>query len=239
MTNCKTEEQAQWVPQGIIISCQAPEGSPLRDPYIMAALARAAEKAGAVGIRAEGVDDISRIAESVSLPIIGIRKKVYPDSEVYITPTKAEVDLISHAGAKIIALDATPRPRPGGETLAEVVSYAKSLGLAVMADLSSSDDAAGAVAAGVDILGTTLVPVSDEDIRPGGPNLAVIEQLANAYPDRQIIAEGRFSTPADAKAAFQAGASTVVIGKAVTDAYALTYDLVTASNPAVAFRTMD
>lgn len=239
MNDYKAVEQANSIPQGIIISCQAPEGSPLRDPYIMAALARAAEKAGAVGIRAEGVGDISRIAESVSLPIIGIRKKVYPDSEVYITPTMADVDLISNAGAKIIALDATSRPRPGGETLAEVVSYAKSLGLIVMADLSSSDDAAGAVAAGVDVLGTTLVSVSDEDIRPGGPNLAVIEQLASAYPDRQIIAEGRFSTPADARAAFQAGASTVVIGKAVTDAYALTCDLVTATNPAAAFRTMD
>ena len=238
MTDYKAVDQANQLPQGIIISCQAPEGSPLRDPAIMAALARAAEKAGAAGIRAEGADDIARIAESVSLPIIGIRKKVYPDSDVYITPTKAEIDLISHAGAKIVALDATSRPRPGGETLAEVVSYAKSLGLIVMADLSSSDDAAGAVAAGVDVLGTTLVPVSDEDIRPGGPNLAVIERLASTYPDRQIIAEGRFSTPADAKAAFQAGASTVVIGKAVTDAYALTYDLVTAANPAAAFRTI-
>ena len=77
MTDCKKEALAHSVPQGIVISCQAPEGSPLRDPYIMAAFARAAEKAGAAGIRAEGIDDISRIAESVSLPIIGIRKKVY------------------------------------------------------------------------------------------------------------------------------------------------------------------
>lgn len=238
MMERKAVEQTNPVPQGIIISCQAPEGSPLRDPYIMAALARAAEKAGAVGIRAEGADDISRITESVSLPIIGIRKKVYPDSAVYITPTRVEVDLIARAGAKIIALDATPRPRPGGETLAEVVSYAKSLGLIVMADLSSSEDATGAIAAGVDVLGTTLVSASDEDIRPGGPNLAVIERLASAYPDRQIIAEGRFTTPADAKAAFHAGASTVVIGKAVTDAYALTHDLVTATNLSTAFRTM-
>ncbi len=230
MTDDTTTTGRLLLPRGIFISCQAPEGSPLRDPYVMASLARAAEKAGAAGIRAEGVKDISRIVETVRIPVIGIRKKHYEDSEVYITPTRFEVDEIAGAGAGIIALDATSRPRPGGETLEAVVSHAKALGLTVMADLAASDDAGPAIAAGVDVLGTTLVAASGEDIRPGGPNSAVIERLSNAFPERQIIAEGRFATPADVQAAFRAGAATVVVGKAVTDAYALTLDLVAAAD---------
>lgn len=218
------------LPRGVFISCQAPEGSPLRDPLVMVRMAVAAEKAGAVGIRAEGVLDVSEIVRAVTLPVIGIRKKHYEGSEVYITPTRFEVDEIAAAGARIVALDATPRPRPGGETLGGVVSHARSLGLTVMADLSSAQDAQGALDAGVDVLGTTLVPAGDADIRPGGPNLAVIDELAQRFAGIQIVAEGRFATPDDVRRAFSAGASTVVVGKAVTDAYALTQDLVAAAN---------
>lgn len=218
------------VPHGVVISCQAPEGSPLRDPHVMVSMALAAEKAGAVGIRAEGVPDVSAIVRAVGVPVIGIRKKHYDGSEVYITPTRFEVDEIASTGARILALDATPRPRPGGETLAGVVAHARALGLTVMADLSAVDDAPGALAAGVDVLGTTLVPASAADIRPGGPNLRAVEQLAHRFPGVPIVAEGRFATPEDVRGAFLAGASTVVIGKAVTDAYALTHDLVAAAD---------
>jgi N-acylglucosamine-6-phosphate 2-epimerase len=196
----------------------------------MVSMARAAEKAGAVGIRAEGVEDISQIVRAVHLPVIGIRKEHYDDSDVYITATRTEVDEIAHAGARIVALDATTRRRPGGETLEGVVAHAKSLGLIVMGDLAGVDDAAPALAAGVDVLATTLVPAGDDDVRPGGPNITVIEQLAVAFPGRQIVAEGRFATPDDVQRAFRAGASTVVVGKAVTDAYALARDLVAAAN---------
>lgn len=217
------------LPRGIFISCQAPVESPLRDPYIMVGMARAAEKAGAVGIRAEGVEDISQIVKAVQVPVIGIRKKHYDGSDIYITPTRFEVDQIARAGASIVALDATSRPRPGGETLEAVVAHARALGLIVMADLAHVEDAGPAVAAGVHVLGTTLIGASSDDVREGGPNIAVIERLAQAFPTRQIIAEGRFATPGDVLSAFSAGASTVVVGKAVTDAYALTRDLVAAT----------
>lgn len=230
MTDHSNRPEGRGLPHGVFISCQAPEGSPLRDPHVMVSMAQAAEKAGAVGIRAEGVLDISAIVGAVSLPVIGIRKKHYDGSDVYITPTRFEVDEIAGAGARIIAVDATPRPRPGGETLAALVSHARSLGLTVMADLASAEDAAGALAAGVDVLGTTLVAAGPSDVRPGGPNIAVVEQLAERFPRVQIVAEGRFATPEDVQAAFRAGASSVVIGKAVTDAYALARDLVAAAN---------
>lgn len=221
------------LPRGVFVSCQAPLGSPLRDSYVMVSMARAAEKAGAVGIRAEGVEDITQIVAAVHVPVIGIRKERYEGSDVYITPTRFEVDEIARTGAKIIALDGTTRQRPGGETLDGVVAHAKSLGLIVMADLSSTTDADAAIAAGVDVLGTTLIGASDADVRPGGPNLSAVAALSQRFPERQIIAEGRYATPDDIQAAFRAGASTVVVGKAVTDAYALTYDLVAAAKVAV------
>ncbi|WP_104176506.1 N-acetylmannosamine-6-phosphate 2-epimerase [Cryobacterium sp. Y50] len=218
------------LPRGVAISCQAPKESPLRIPSIMAAMAVAAEKAGAVAIRAEGFDDIAAIIAVCALPVIGIRKHRYPGSDIYITATKADVDLVADAGATIVALDATSTHRPGGETLTEVVAHAHQRGLQVMADLSSAADATGALNAGVDYLGTTLVEASRDDVRLGGPNISVIQRIATEHPESVIVAEGRFATADDVTLAFTAGAGTVVVGKAVTDVYALTKDLVAASN---------
>ena len=216
--------------RGVVISCQAPEGSPLRDPYVMAAMAQTAQLAGAVGIRAEGPEDIAAIARTVSIPIIGIRKKRYPDSDVYITATRADVDLVADAGATIIALDATGRDRPYGETLEEVMQHAKKRRLIIMADLAASEDAGRAVAAGADFLGTTLVSASKEDVRPGGPNLAVLERIAKACPGLPLVGEGRYAVPDDVRAALDLGATTVVVGRAVTDTLALAQDLVGAAH---------
>jgi N-acylglucosamine-6-phosphate 2-epimerase len=224
MTNATT-----WPIPGLVISCQAPEGSPLRDPYVMAAMARAAELAGAVGTRVQGVEDIKAVAASTSIPIIGILKKHYDGSEVYITATTDDVDAVADAGATIIALDASPRPRPYEQSLEDVVAHAHARGLTVMGDLAAADEAANAIAAGVDVIGTTLIPASDEDVRPGGPNLGALEQLCREYPDVPVVAEGRFATPDDVRAAFVAGATTVVIGRAVTDTFALAKDVVAAS----------
>ncbi|WP_052207132.1 N-acetylmannosamine-6-phosphate 2-epimerase [Sinomonas humi] len=218
--------------RGVIISCQAPEDSPLRDPHVMARMAQAAEKAGAVAIRAEGALDIAAIRASCSLPIIGIRKHHYPDSEVYITATRHDVDLVADAGAEIVALDATDRPRPGGESLTDVIAHAKARGLTVMADLSHPHQGASALEAGADILATTLVPESGEDVRPHGPNLAALKALVEAHPGYLVIGEGRYATPSDIADGLGTGALAIVVGRAVTDTYALTTDLVRAAERA-------
>jgi N-acylglucosamine-6-phosphate 2-epimerase len=227
-----TTTATTWPIPGLVISCQAPEDSPLRDPYVMAAMGRAAEVAGASGTRVEGAADITAVAEATMIPIIGIRKKHYPDSEVYITATTEDVDVVADAGATIVALDASPRSRPLGQTLENVVAHAHDRGLVVMGDLAAAEDAANAIEAGVDAIGTTLVPASDQDVRPGGPNLVALEQLCRDNPGVPVVAEGRFASPEDVRAAFRAGATTVVVGKAVTDAYALAVDLVAASKSA-------
>ena len=51
------------------------------------------------------------------MPVIGIIKKVYADSSVYITPTMEEIDALAACGADIIATDGTLRMRPQGESL--------------------------------------------------------------------------------------------------------------------------
>lgn len=211
---------------GLIVSCQAPESSPLRDPYAMALMALAAQKAGAVGIRAEGAADIEAIKRVCSLPVIGIRKHRYPDSDVYITATRHDVDIVADAGAEIVALDATSRLRPRGETLAEVIAYAKTRGLTVMADLTSPNEAADALTFGADYLATTLIGPSSEDIRTDGPNVAALRRIVVENPGAIVVAEGRYATPGDIAAAFEAGAKSVVVGRAITDAYALAVTLV-------------
>ena len=82
-------EQIQWQ---LIVSCQALEDEPLHSSFIMGRMALAAKQGGAKGIRANTVEDIKEIRKNVDLPIIGIIKRDYEDSDVYITPTMREID---------------------------------------------------------------------------------------------------------------------------------------------------
>ena len=114
MTN---EEILNKIKGGLIVSCQALKTEPLYDSYIMSKMAWAAYLGGAVGIRANTVVDIKAIKEKVDLPVIGIIKEEYPDSDVYITPTMKEIDALVEIKCEIIAIDATRRVRPNGVEL--------------------------------------------------------------------------------------------------------------------------
>ena len=116
MTN---EEVLKRIKGGLIVSCQALSTEPLCDPYIMSMMAYAAKEGGAVGIRANTTVDIEAIKKKVDLPIIGIIKKDYEGSDVYITPTEKEVEELVRTGVDIIAVDATKRMRPGNITFEE------------------------------------------------------------------------------------------------------------------------
>lgn len=209
---------------GLVVSCQAPPGSPLRAPAIMAAMAQAAEAGGASGIRANGPDDIRAILGTVSLPVLGLHKVDYPDSPVYITPTIAEVEGLLETGCTLIALDATARPRPGGVGLRDLVERIHDAGALAFGDIAGPDDIVGALEAGVDAIGTTLSGYTTSAPPPPGPDLDLVRTLV-ARTTVPVYAEGRYRTAEQIAVARDLGASFVVVGGAITDPVALTRTL--------------
>lgn len=199
---------------GVIVSCQALAGEPLHGATIMAHMAVAAQQGGAVGIRADGPADIRAIHSAVSLPVIGLFKD--GDDDIYITPTWAHACMVADAGADVIALDGTQRPRPDGRSLKEMIKAIHTkLGKLTLADVSTLEEGAAAEAAGADFVATTLAGYTPYSAKNDGPDLDLVQALANRLRV-PVIAEGRINTPAAAKAAIEAGALAVVVGTAIT-----------------------
>ncbi len=226
---------------GLVVSVQAPAGSPLAAAGHIAAMARAASLGGAAGIRAV---EVAAVKEAVALPVIGLRKRQVEGSEVYITPSLEDARAVAAAGADIVAVDATLRPRPDGVDLATLVSE---LPVPVLADVDSVEAGLAAREAGAAAVATTLAGYTDwaaasprtappaatsappaaTSASPAatsaspGPDLELVAALASAL-DCPVLAEGRIATPDHARAAFDAGAFAVVVGTAITDPVALT-----------------
>lgn len=204
---------------GLIVSCQAHPGEPLHGTGCMVAMARAAAEGGAVAIRANGADDIRAIKQEVGLPVIGIVKRDYPGSPVYITPTLREVEEVVSAGADIVATDATSRPRPGGGGFTGFLqSIRERFDIPVMADCATVEDARRAAEAGVELVATTLVGYTDES-DPGDPyrpDFDVVAAILAAAGKIPVIVEGRIWDPQDARRCLEMGAFAIVIGSAIT-----------------------
>ena len=212
----------------LVVSCQAREDNPLHGPIFMAAMAQAAIAGGAAGIRADGVDDIFAIRGAIGpgIPLMGISKYKLPDGSLFITPTVQSAESIIEAGANLVALEATTRPRPGGETLAQVVAGIQAAGALAMADCGTLDDARAAVDAGADAVGSTMSGYVGGP-KLDGPDFALIEQMAAALPV-PVFAEGRVWTREDARKALDLGAHFVVVGTAITNPQAITARFVAA-----------
>lgn len=201
---------------GLVVSCQAYPGEPMRHPETMAQLAQAACMGGAVGIRTEGTECVALIRQRLAVPVIGLWKDGDPD-DVFITPTLQHALAIAQAGSQVVAVDGTRRRRPDGLTLAKVVDGVHTGSDAVvMADCGSLEDAVAASEAGADVLGTTLAGYTPDRHRTEGPDLELISAIAHRLPDVPLLAEGRVHTPAQARQALEAGAFAVVVGTAIT-----------------------
>jgi N-acylglucosamine-6-phosphate 2-epimerase len=216
--------------RGLIVSCQAQPGSPLRDTAIMVAMARAAELGGAVGIRANGPEDIAAIRAATRLPIIGILKQDLDGFDVRITPTLLAAETVVAAGADILALDVTARPHPGGLSAQRLIGQCRrQFGPAVliMADVSTLAEGVVAEEAGADFAGTTLSGYTPYSRQLTGPDFELIAELAGAI-SIPVIAEGRIATPQDARRARDLGAHAVVVGAAITQPETITRRFVAA-----------
>lgn len=201
----------------LIVSCQALEDEPLFDPYIMARMAYSAVLGGASAIRANSPEQIKRIRAEVSLPIIGLYKSVYPDSDVYITPTMEEVKAVADCGVDMIAIDATNRARPKGQTLADFFCEIKAAfpHILFMADCSTFEEAVEAEQLGFDCVATTLSGYTVQTKGASLPNIPMIQRLKKTV-SVPIIAEGGIWCPEQAVDAITAGAWAVVVGTAIT-----------------------
>src|SRR5579864_3129465 len=140
----------------IVVSCQAGPDSPLNAPHFIAALAQSAERGGAGGFRVDGPANINAVRAVTTLPILGINKITRPGFEVFITPTYADAKATVEAGASVVALDGTGRPRPGGEKLGDIIERLHTeSNVPVMADVSTTDEGLQAIELGADLVATT------------------------------------------------------------------------------------
>ena len=205
--------------KGLIVSVQAPWGSPMRDPDVIASMAEASLRNGAVGVRLESPEHIGAVRRRCpEALIIGLWKCTFPDSSVYITPGWSEIQAVWSAGADVIALDATERVRPAGQSLADLIQRARQeLRAPLMADVDSVQNGLTAAALGCDWIGTTLYGYTETTSDRTPPGLELLPDLRRALePSVRLICEGGIASPGVAKAALNAGADNVVVGTAIT-----------------------
>lgn len=204
--------------RGLIVSCQAVKGEPLYGLGIMGYMARAAVAGGAIGIRANYVDDIGDVKREVDVPVIGIIKQVYPDSEVYITPTLKEVKDLLTTGCEVIALDCTKRQRPNGENLEDLVEYIRlnAPSVEIMADCSDFEDAERAHRLGFDYIGSTMRGYTPYTNGIDIPDYDFLVKLVKSFPDTKIIAEGGIWEKDQLVKVCECGVYAVVIGSSIT-----------------------
>lgn len=224
-----TESRIQSLKGNLIVSCQALPDEPLHSSFIMGRMAQAAKQGGASGIRANTPDDIKEIQNQVDLPIIGIIKKDYDDSKVYITPTMDEIDQLVATGVEIIALDATEDLRPNGKSIDKFYKEIKEKypDQLLMADCSTIAEAIHADELGFDFVGTTLVGYTDQSKghKIEANDFEILREIIKNVK-AMVIAEGNINTPEKAKRVIELGAYSVVVGSIITRPQVITKNFV-------------
>lgn len=213
------EKKLEQIKGHLIVSCQALPHEPLHSSFIMGRMARAAAEGGAMGIRANTREDIEEIKKNVDLPVIGIVKRDYPDSKVYITPTMKEIDELMEVKPEIIAVDATISLRPGNVTLDEFYhqireKYPEQM---LMADCSTVEEALHADELGFDFIGTTMVGYTEQSKgdRIEANDFEIIRTILSKVK-HHVIAEGNINTPEKARRVVELGCYSVVVGSIIT-----------------------
>ncbi|MGE6613474.1 N-acetylmannosamine-6-phosphate 2-epimerase [Peribacillus sp. NPDC076916] len=207
------------VKEELIVSCQALPEEPLHSPFIISKMALAAMEGGAKGIRANTKEDILAIKNEIVLPVIGIVKRDYEDSDIFITATHKEIDELIESGCEMIAVDATHRIRPNGISLQELIHYAKEKApnVELMADIATVEDAIQAEKLGFDCVSTTLhgYTADTSDHKLYHDDFSLLKNILDQV-SIPVIAEGNVMTPEMYKRCLTLGAHSVVVGGAIT-----------------------
>jgi N-acylglucosamine-6-phosphate 2-epimerase len=204
---------------GLIVSCQVQHDDPIFTDVTHTMMAKAAEWAGAVGIRANSPDQIRDIKREVSLPIIGLFKQWVDHSDVFITPNMEAVDAIVEAGADIIALDCTFQLNHDGNQAIELLPKVKEKypDIPVFADVSNIEEATKAIKYGADIVAPTLYGYTKETEHIEGADYRMFAEFCRRFSDQAyVMMEGHVYTPEDAMKCIFLGAHAVVVGSAIT-----------------------
>lgn len=216
----------ELIPRGVIVSCQLEPTEPLHTPQHCALFAQAAEAGGGTAIRAEGVANIQEIRATTRLPLIGCIRDSYSDGWMLVTADLNAVERLVRVGVDIVALDATLRMRPNGADgirfLADVRKRYPDL--LILADVSTFEEGVRAADVGASALSTVLCGRTKETYEQSlvaSPNLDLIYRLATTVRT-PVLAEGFIWNTADASAAVEAGAYSVIVGGAITRPRVLT-----------------
>ena len=214
-----TEDRIKALKGQLIVSCQALPQEPLHSSFIMGRMARAAKEGGAAGIRANTKEDIKEIQEVTGLPIIGIVKRDYPDSAVYITPTMKEIEELMEVKPEIVAIDATGALRPGNMTLADFFHQIKEKypEQKLMADCSTIEEAFFADELGFDFIGTTMVGYTPQSrgMKIEANDFEILRTILKKVK-HPVIAEGNVNSPEKAKRVIELGSYAVVVVSSIT-----------------------
>ena len=214
-----TEDRIKALNAQLIVSCQALPQEPLHSSFIMGRMARAAKEGGAAGIRANTKEDIKEIQEVTGLPIIGIVKRDYPDSAVYITPTMKEIEGLMEGKPENVASDATGALRPGNVTLADFFHQIKEKypEQKLMADCSTIEEALFADELGFDFIGTTMVGYTPQSkgLKIEENDFEILRTILKKVK-HPVIAEGNVNSPEKAKRVIELGSYAVVVGSSIT-----------------------
>lgn len=229
VASAKLDPRFLSLKNGLIVSCQVPDDTAINTPEFIAAQAQTVLQAGAVAIRAQGIKNVEAISKITSVPIIGLVKRYDDASPVYITPSVSDVVGLESAGATIVAVDATGRLRPNGQSLEDFVTQVHlETKVLLLADVDSVESAQQAEALGFDAVATTLSGYTEIPV-DGLPNIKLIQEISRKV-QIPIIAEGGFSQAHSVSEALAAGALAVCIGTAITNPYLLTKHFLAAIN---------
>ncbi len=211
------KEIFQKLKGGLIVSCQAEGDSPFNSPEGVTMFAKAAQSAGAAGIRSEGIDKTRAIIKNIGLPVIGLVKSKFENGYVRITGSFKDVEELLSIGVDIIAVDGTFRKREG-KTGPEFISALKGKhDCIVMADISSFDEGIACAEAGADCVSSTLSGYTPDSNNNGkdAPDFDLVRKLSSSLKI-PVFAEGRINSPEMAVKMKQSGAWSIVVGSAIT-----------------------